>query len=378
MIRIFSIFMLLWAWLCANAQNIIVEDFRQLHKLPIVQNDKFATDKHNAIVDFITSAKGMQFWADGKTQGTATDIDGGISVMVPSGTSYIKISHPQYGTLLWKVPGKRLKGNRRYQATLTAYDPDEDFKPQRQWLVFDISPRDAILQVDTASYVLRQGYKELELPIGMHGYSIIAPFHDTVADSILLQEDHSERIEISLQPQFSYLTVESPLPHAQIYVDNQQIGVGHATSQRLQAGLHDVRLVLNGIVFYDESISIRAADKPTLTIAMDQLSPHFDSNGLPIAASSNTAAAKDATAPDYQAQMAIPTGFLSISCDATDARVYIDGKAAGQAPLIVGQLSTKRSHEVRVKKDGYADAVKIVTPVTNELTEVKLTLKRKK
>ena len=71
-------------------------------------------------------------------------------------------------------------------------------------------------------------------------------------------------------------------------------------------------------------------------------------------------------------------GMLNVQCNVIGADIYINGKHAGTTPCVIKDLLADSNCEVRVEKAGFSKAVKMVKVVGNDLTHVKMELKKKK
>lgn len=136
-----------------------------------------------------------------------------------------------------------LETEKHYQAVLQVCSADEEFRLKEQWVVFRISPRNAMVRVDGTLVSTRNGEASFYLPLGKHPYKVESPFYRAVEDSFSLDETARKVIELELQPVYSYLTVSAPWEEAEILVDGNRIGSGEATSGRLMAGNHRVEVI---------------------------------------------------------------------------------------------------------------------------------------
>ena len=156
---------------CVEAQQMEVKDFTRL-KRPIWKRSKVAVDKQKAIIDLTTTEKGFTFLANGKEAAEAAEGEGVITVKVPHKTRFLTIKHEQFGQMTWRVPKKYLKRKKHYRATLLANDPTKAYKPQQQWVVIDIDPRDAIVRMDSTTTLVTNGQYTEYLSLGTKTYQI--------------------------------------------------------------------------------------------------------------------------------------------------------------------------------------------------------------
>jgi PEGA domain-containing protein/PKD domain-containing protein len=69
------------------------------------------------------------------------------------------------------------------------------------------------------------------------------------------------------------------------------------------------------------------------------------------------------------------SGALNVSSDPPGATVYLDGRAAGETPIVLSKL-TAGDHRVRLVKDGYLENARLVTVAAKKSADVRVTLTR--
>ena len=419
------------------AQQMSVEEFAKLRRMP--WNKTVEVDKASAIVDFATEEKGFTFLANGKTPAEAKEGDGLVTVKFPKKTKAIVIRHPSFGQYTWKSPkGKPLKVKSHYKALLFASDPTIDFKSPKQWVIFRLSPGNALITIDSLSRAVRSDAAEYFLPVGDHSYKVESPFYEPAEGTFSLSDSARTEISINLQPFYSYLAVK-PEWHGRgdLYIDLARIGRKEATSLRLQEGWHRVNVFRKDKCFYDSLLFVSKAGKKVLTIGDADLRPLplKLTDPMPVAAPDSVAAALAGrltpvkiTAHDPEAEIWVdlekkavgqwedslslgfhlvearkdgqssPTrlliednfpkeitldaagagfGLVNIHCNVDGALIRIDGKEYGETPKIV-RLEATRSYRVTLSKDGYKELSKQIPPRGNNLTDVYMKLKKKK
>ncbi len=276
--RIWMMLLLIVCVLPASAQDIGVEEFKRLHRswLTRLLGHKVTVDKNLATLDLYTGEKGFTFKADGTTEVKADEQDGMLVLKMPHHTRFLVIQHPDYGQKTWKVPlSKGLRKKKHYQAVLHTSGVGKEFKLSKQWVVFRINPAHAVIQIDSTMAQVNDGVAQFFLPLGNHHYKVESPFHYAVEDSLQLNDSIRLEVPVLLQPFYSYLTVNVAQPDYGIYVDNQFIGRGTATSGHLSPGIHQVTVRKGSVFFYDRQVSIEAAEKRTLDITADSLRPYL-------------------------------------------------------------------------------------------------------
>ena len=425
-----------------EAQQMEVNDFKKAKRtwLKRLLGKAPSSDKQKAIIDLKTTEKGFTFTSNGKDAAEAEEGDGVITVKAPDKTRYLTIKHPQFGNLTWRVPVKYLKRKKHYRATLLASDPTKEYKPQQQWVVMTIEPKDAIVTMDSTVTLLTNGQYAAAIAPGQHKYKIEAPFFEEQADSFLLTDTARVELNIKLQPAYAYVTVQTPWKSGEIYIDGLYVDKGEGTSRRIQSGQHRLSVFLAETCVYDNMFSIGKAEKKNIVVTKQdfKVQPLKKTTPTMTGASQREISAK--TAPDIQApvtlkaadgnirilvdreyvgtgqwngklsqgyhiintmkdsieskttelwivdsnpqevNLAVPEtskALLNIHSNVIGADIYINKVHVGSTPTIVQQLPADRQYTVSLQKEGYKDTKVTVVPKGNEMTEVKIKMKRK-
>lgn len=415
-----------------------VKDFTRI-KRPFWNRSKTTVDKKMALLDLQTQEKGFSFVADGKQPVETEEGDGVVTLKLPHKTRYVILKHPNYGQLTWRAPKKALKKKKHYRATLMTADPSKEYQLQRQWVVFNIMPENAILRIDSTVTLLRQPTATFYLPLGSHTYQVDSPFYEAAKDSFLLTDADKMVVNINLQPVYSYLTVRTPWRSSDIRIDGQHIATKDGTSARLMAGRHRLSVYLGGVCCYETMFDIGKAEKKTISLTQKDLSRYHltmttgtsktdsvlsDELAKPESAQVTLKAADDDTeilvdrekmgrgqwngvltlgyhqittrkdsvesVPTdlwitdnfpQEVDLAVPQtsqGMLNIYSNVVGADIYINNVHAGETPCIVKGLPSSRSYEIALRKPGYKEVRKTVRPKGNDLMEVQLVMKKRK
>lgn len=367
-----------------QAQQMSIEGFKHL-KRPFWKRSKIAVDKQKAIIDLYTDEKGFTFTANGKQPAEAEEGEGVITVKVPTKTRHLTVKHPQYGSLTWRVPLKYLKRKKHYRATLLANDSTKKYKLKEQWVQFDISPKNAILHVDSTTILLRDGVTAKSLPLGKHTYQVESPFYEALTDSFELADSAKTMLCIALQPTYSYLTVDIPMASADLRVDGVSINKQEGTSTRLLPGEHRLSLHYLNDCYYDEPFTIGLGEKKHIEVALKDLrlrpAPAKPKKMLVLSAPTTAADSTVATVTDVHDLSAVlpldMRGMVNIRSNVVGAKISISGKNVGETPCIVQNLSARRSYVVTLEKEGYKTTKCSVRPRGNELTDLHIKMKQK-
>lgn len=426
------------AVLSLGAQQMQVERFvRVRHGL--LTHRTAETDKKQALIDFYTNEKGFTFQPDGRDAVSAEEAEGRISLPMPDGTTYIVISHPDYGQLTWKVPGKPLRRKRHYEAELLTFSPDKEFRFGSQWAVFYVEPENALVTVDTLLNVVRTGSLQLLLPLGRHSYRVEAPFYETCQDTIELKDDDRLEARVRLTPVYSYLKVNAAIPEAEVRLDGELAGTVNATSKRIMAGTYRLTVTKGNLCYYNDTIAVKPAEKRVVDLTPESLLPQrmerplqaekeqtyvipqekggeeinapvhikaFDDsteiwiNREPVGKGSwdgtlgagfyAISSLKDSLESDMHylwvedsrpqnvslSSPAADYGMLNLSCNEVDATVLLNDRMAGRTPCVIKNLPVGRTYVIRLRKQGFREAVSKVLLRGNDMMSVKMILKR--
>ena len=252
------------------AQKISIGQFKRV-KFDFAKKKMYPVDKKMATLDLKTDEKGFTFKADGKTEIAAQEGDGQITLLAPHKTAFILVKHPEYGQLIWKVPGKGLRKKKHYQAIMQTDKPGKEYKLSKQWVVFQVIPENAILQVDSTVALVRDGTAQFELPLGKHGYHAEAPFYEELSDSVEVVDSAKLVVPVVLQSVYSYLTVKLPIAEGLIFIDSEPIGKGEATSGHLQPGDHHLIVMQEETCLADTVINMGVGEKKVLALKTSDL-----------------------------------------------------------------------------------------------------------
>ena len=441
----------------STAQEMHIVEFKKLKKGPFNMKH-VVTSKQEAILDLKTSEKGFSFKADGKQDIAAEEGEGILTLKTPDKTAFIVVEHADYGQLTWKVPVKKgLRRKKHYTAILQTFSPDKEYKLQKQWVIFEIQPQDAILTIDSTMTTIHGGRQQLYLPIGKHAWLAEAPFHHEEKDTVELTDEKREIVKIALQPFYSYLTVKTELEGCDILVDGQWIGNTQGTTGHLREGRHRLIVMKDSLQYYNADFDIGWKEKKTIELKAGELkreigvrrqesgvrrlenTPAADSslNGdlqtpdsclqspnVAIKAPVTIKAQDDFTSiwvnrelkgyGSWEGELepgfylistekdglesktkplwvydATPVkldllppmnnyGMLNVQCNEIGANIYINDKLVGTTPCVIKDLPADSHCEVRLEKTGFSKAVKTVKVVGNDLTYVKLEIKKVK
>lgn len=216
-----------------------------------------------ALIKVETTQKGFTFDVGVLGVMSVVEQPGEIWVYVPFGVRKITVRHPQLGVLRdYQIPCAIEKG-RTYIMTLTAGTVRTivDYAPSKQFLQIQLTPADAILEINGKIKVADNGvYQEL-LPFGRYQYKVSSPdYHDLVGVVEVSDPDNAHKLNLTLRTAFGRLSVselsQPDLAGASVYVDEKYIGKVPVRDFKIASGSHRVRILKEMYEPYDQTFTI--------------------------------------------------------------------------------------------------------------------------
>ena len=332
--RILFLWCLLMAAVSLQAQKLTVEKM-EADPMDLSASTQLRNDRNGnpcGLVKVQLAAVGAQF--EGNVIGDVAYKTGEYWVYMNDGAYLLRIKHPNFLPLdlnfrdygIRKVEGKCV-----YVLTLvmpqTGPVPVDD---GMRYLALSVVPASSRVEVDGQVQTLdADGTAMIRLSQGNHSYFVSAPGY---ADEQGVVTIGSEKVtkEIRLQSVLAQVSVSCPTPGAQIYVNDQLKGTS-PWSGTLSAGNYLFEARLSG--YRSGRVSETLAERANRQIEIPAL-------------------------------VAI-TGNLDVSYKPMNAEVWIDGKKLGTSPDVFRNIIIG-THEVELRKDGYATEKKQVTISENQ------------
>ena len=286
------------------AQQMSVREFvrekRAARKAHAVQ-----LDKRQAVLDLRTNESGFLF-SMGAEKFTPEEADGYVRLLLPHKCTYLTIAHPDYGQISWKIPGKGLKKKKYYSADLITNSLDKEYKPGKQWAVFQINPANAVLYVDSGFYRTRNGFVQVYLPLGKHTYRAEAPFYQPVEGEVELDEEEREVTQVNLQPFYAMLHVYTAIPEAEIRIDGKRVGQTGTQVARLAPGRYHLTVTHEQVCYYNGMVTLGASQRKRIDLRETDFEPYpyWNEEELLLATANHLATAAEDAEPIKPAQQA--------------------------------------------------------------------------
>jgi hypothetical protein len=418
-LKLLAISFLMLIGLGAHAQTMAVESF-ELAQLDLTANIQgtMVYDQNGevcALIKMESTLDGFTFDVGWLGVTAVKRVGGEIWIYVPFGVKRISISHPQLGIIRdYPFPCPLDKG-RTYIMKLTAGNVRTivEHAVTRQFLCVELSPSDAILEVNGTMKVTENGAWQELLPFGKYSYRASRQdYHDAVGEVTVSNPTDPHIISIRLKPAFGHVSVlgDSESNGAVAYIDNRQVGKVPVNDIQLSSGAHTLRIMKELYKVYDETFVIADEERK-------QIHPHLvpdfaevtlkTSEGASIYVNGTLKARHtwtgvlssgsyifetrqdghipfktnfDITRADHTRTIQIdpPTpiyGTLILSSNPMRAKLYMNGKYIGDAPkqlpnCIIG------NYKIEARMDGYKSQTKTVTVSEGQEASLAFTLEK--
>ncbi|MBO6026492.1 MAG: SEL1-like repeat protein [Bacteroidales bacterium] len=413
---------ILFSVVTAFSQNISVKSFRPLPNDMTAASLEWKRKDQNgsaaALIKVVTSQTGFYF--DGGTLGIVDtkQMVGEIWVWVPYGSRKITISHQQLGVLRdYRFPVE-IEPERTYEMVLTTGSVETIIKEvaHEQYLMFQISPPDAVLEVNEQMWTVSpSGNASKLVNFGTYTYRVQAPNYHADAGTVTVNDpDNTQKVTIKLLPNFGWIEVPGGglLQGATVYIDNAIIGKAPCKSGALKSGQHSVRVVKE--LYEPYSTVVTVADNETTTVNPN-LSADFAKVTLQVDADAEIWVNNERKGTRSWTGN-LPTGVYRIECKQVNhepslttkeitnqmngeviplqapkpiygsllvesepalATIFIDGQVSGQTPKLIKEILIGQ-HEIKLVKDDYRVYTETITIAKGERKQVNATMEDRK
>lgn len=344
--------------------------------------------------------------------------DGEIWLWVSPGLKYLRIKHRDWGQYELRLLDyvSRLEALHTYKVTIRGtlslgLQEQGNNMPAQQYLAFQITPTDAILEVNGKTWQVEQDGSAMEyVPFGKYDYQVRLADYHTFTGSVVVDDPYNtHKVVVNLLPNFGWIEVSGEgLEDASVYIDNALAGKVPFKSKALKSGRHNVRIVKKLYSDFNEDVTVKdnettqlspslKADFAGITLKVDADAEIWVNNELKgvrtwtgsLGSGTYKIECKQANhettvvTKDITPQMAGQTikleaprpiyGSLDVVSTPNFATLYIDGKKIGETPRFIKDLLIG-SHELRLAKEGCAPIQKTIVIKKGETLEVKETL----
>ena len=273
--------------------------------------------------------------------------DGEIWLWVSPGLKYLRVKHRDWGQYELRLPDYeiRVEALHTYKVTikgtmLMALQEQNNNSPTQQYLVFQLSPTNAMLEVDGQLWeVAPDGTAMKFVNFGTYSYRVQAPNHLPETGKVTVDDpNNTKTVNVKLKSDFVEVTLQVDAD-AEIWVNNEKKGVRSWTGS-LGKGTYKIECKMDG--------------HETTTVSKEITS---EMNGQTVTLPAPT--------PIY--------GSLNVESTPIGATIFIDGKEVGKTPRYINELLIGQ-HRLRLVKEGYDEYSETVSVAKGERKQVKATL----
>lgn len=415
--------------LFCQAQQISVDKFT------VVPIDKADKVKKKRVIDLYTKEEGYSFSSPSQDIEVKNE-DGFSRLIVNKEVRYIKIAHPQYGTLNWRIPVSKLKSRKLYKAEIVSPGSFE-YKQQHQWLKIVCPYKDAIVIVDSLYQKATMDGLQLLLPIGTYTIKTMAAFFKDRTDTIVLKQGSPYEYNVKLVPDYSYLRVSYNADSIKVYLDHKEESRESLRRKKLASGTHYLYAKYNDLE-YSREFELEPSEFKEIALDTGDFYKHkrlrseklektagqpmevpYALDSIPVAIKAfdercriyiNNEYVTDGFWSGYlrrgdylisnkrDALTSKPVfvhieeqdkldlkldspasnyGMLNIESNVLNADIYLDGWYVGKTPYIIKDLDTDMEHTIVLRKTGYKLLEKKVRITPNDETRIVLMLHKK-
>ena len=366
-----------------------------------------------ALIKVVTTQTGFTF--DGGALGIVKTLQkpSEIWVYVPHGLKKITISHPQLGILRDYYLNIPIEAAKTYEMILISGEIKTIVKEslQSQYLVFRVSPSNAVIELNGEILSNNKGIAQKFVKFGTYEYRIFAHNYHTAAGKVTIDNDKEKKLlDINLEPAFGWIeiTTSEELDGAQVFIDNEPIGVAPLKSESIASGMHNLRIAKSLYQTYEENVLIEdgkilslrpslVADYSIVKLSVDNnadlyINDEYKGRGSWIGKLGSGIYVFEAKKKNHiptkttveinniQKEQSInlqaPTpiyGKLNITSDPLMADVILDEILVGQTPLYLSDCLVGE-HKLEIKYKDYESYSSTIFVKESENNEINITL----
>ena len=287
---------------------------------------------------------------------------------------------------------KSLAGETTYQ--LVVLMPETGQKRTvvtQQYVMFDVEPKDAVVEFDGSVLSLADGTASVRKPFGVYNYRVQAALHHPSSGVVKVSDPvNKHTVSVKLAPAYGYLSVpaKGDLSGASVYVNDELKGTVPYKSGRMASGSYVVRIVRPLYSPIQQTVTIEddktyefapelSADFAEITLSVGGgaeiwVNNERKGNGTwtgRLASGSYMVECKKTYHKSTSREITVTpammgntieleqpvaiTGSIDIVSSPANAQVSIDGKVVGTTPLFIPEYIIG-GHDVVISRDGYS------------------------
>lgn len=251
---------------------------------------------------------------------------------------YLKISHPDFSSVEFSLPYD-LKPKCGYEMTLVNKSPKLD---KNNYLIVKANQPNAKIYIDDE--LVGTGYASKVVSIGEeHTYRISCDDYYPKEGLVYFDKREDKEINVILEPNFGYIIIKTEPSGAEVYIDEQKVGVTPYQMKKIGIGEHIVEIRNSGYESYTDIVVVKGGE----------INKQFENIKL--------------------AAQKIVYGVLAVYSTPENADIAIDNEYKGKTPRIINDLPIG-AHTVVLSMQGYVSASKTVTVFENDTVNLNMYL----
>ena len=156
-----------------------------------------------------------------------------------------------------------------------------------QWVVFKLTPPDAVVTLDGERLVTEDGTAKRFVVLGEHKYVITRPDYQDAGGTVSVDDpDEKKIVEVSLKPfeAAGSLNVDSSPGGASVILDGEIVGDTPLFLKRVKPGFHTVILEKDGYADFVDSVTVQSGKMCGISVKMERPAPQDTDPGTACAA----------------------------------------------------------------------------------------------
>ena len=268
--------LLVGLWVGGTAQNITVKSFKALtNDMTAASREGRRVDQNGevaALIKVVTTQQGFTFEGGALGIVDTRQENGEVWVWVPRGLRKMTVKHQRLGVLRDYYFPLEIEAERTYEMVLVTGTVETvvSHVVTQQFLVFNVSPKDAKVTVDGQPWPVRDGMATKLVDFGEHSYSVEAFDHHAEAGKVTVNDpDEKVLLEITLRKAYGFVKIEGDrelLSQASIYIDNANGAEALDTPQKVSGGNHRVQVVHPMYKPFDRLFTVGDGETYTVSI----------------------------------------------------------------------------------------------------------------
>lgn len=228
-----------------------------------------------ALIKIVTTETGFTFEGGSLGIVDSKQEKGEVWVWVPRASRKITLKHAQLGVLRDYMFPVEINSECVYEMVLETVVPGPVPGPviTQQFLLFKVTPKDAIVTVDGTPWQVVDGVANGRVELGLHEYRIEAKDYHSDAGKVMVKDLEEPFVkEIELIPAFGFLKIEGDsklLSQSSIYIDNGNGSEALNGSMKLASGQHKVSVIHSKYKPFEKMVTITDGETVVLSVDME-------------------------------------------------------------------------------------------------------------